>query len=64
MDDGDARELVRAFAPRLQNEFCLETLLPLEIKLRLERLRLREMLEEMRCTGAPCLDTAALGLAS
>lgn len=52
MDDRTAREMVRAFAPRLQNDYYVEPFVPLEIKLRLERLRLREMLDDMRRRGA------------
>jgi len=63
MDDGAVRELVRAFQPRLQNEFFVEATVPLEIKLRLERLRLREMLEDMRCAGADFLGTDCLAAA-
>jgi hypothetical protein len=59
MDDGVGRELIRAFAPRLQSEFYVEASVPLEIKLRLERLRLREMLEDMRCTGGQCMVAAS-----
>jgi len=64
MDDRTARELVRAFAPKLQNEFYLDPFVPLDIKLRLERLRLREMLDAMRCAGTECLEANCLGMAS
>lgn len=52
MDDRTARDMVRAFAPRLQSDYYVEPFVPLEIKLWLERLRLREMLDDMRRRGA------------
>jgi hypothetical protein len=52
MDQRTANNMVRAFAPRLQDDYHVEPFVPLEIKLWLERLRLREMLDEMRRRGA------------
>jgi hypothetical protein len=64
MHDRNTQDLIRAFAPRLNSEFQLEHSVPLEIKLRLEKLRLREMLEQMRCTGLPCCEVEEMMLAS
>lgn len=50
MIDRDSKELLRAFAPRLKQEFHVDPFLPLELKLWVERLRLKETLDEMRWT--------------
>ena len=58
MSDRNSRELVQAFAPRLQAQFQIEASVPLEIKRLLERLRLQEML---RATGGASEAQIALG---
>ena len=52
MDDRTARDMVRAFAARLQSDYDVEPFVPLEIKLLVERLRLKEMLDDMDRRGA------------
>jgi hypothetical protein len=43
-----AAELVRRLAPKLKDEFVVQPVVPLEIKLHLERLKLTELI---RSTG-------------
>jgi hypothetical protein len=44
MDEAFATELVRRIAPELRGEFAVQPILPLEIKLHLERLKLMELI--------------------
>jgi hypothetical protein len=44
MNETFAAELVRRVAPELRGEFAVQPILPLEIKLHLERLKLMELI--------------------
>ena len=50
MEQKYASELVRRLSPELKGEFAVQPLLPLEIKLHLERLKLMELILSTRET--------------
>jgi hypothetical protein len=51
MDTGSTATFVALFSERLNDEFHVDAWVPLDIKLRLERLRLKELLSAMRGKG-------------
>jgi hypothetical protein len=61
MDTQSLRELLLVFGGPLKHEFPVDMAVPLEIKLRLERLRLEELLREARHQYMPANDRRAAG---
>jgi hypothetical protein len=61
MDTQSLRELLLVFSGPLKHEFQVNADVPLEIKLRLERLRLEELLREARRSNMPGHDLKAAG---
>ena len=61
MDTQALRELLLVFGGPLKHQFPVDTSVPLDIKLRLERLRLEELLREARRADIPGYDRKAAG---
>ena len=65
MDKAFATELVRRIAPVLRGELAIQPVLPLEIKLHLERLKLTELIRDLgdSSPGSIAVDQAELHVA-
>jgi hypothetical protein len=61
MDTQSLRELLLVFGGPLKHQFPVDTAVPLDIKLRLERLRLEELLREARQQSMSGYDRKAGG---
>ena len=59
MDTQSLRELLLVFGGPLKHRFPVDTAVPLDIKLQLERLRLEELLREARRPDMPGYDRKA-----
>jgi hypothetical protein len=64
MDNNSQRELLLVFSGPLDHHFPVDAGVPLEIKLRVERLRLEELLREARRQTQRGGEREMLGMAS